>query len=152
MARYIDADDKKFPTRCDSYGDFERGWNACLKTIFQLPTDDVVPRAELDAMRSAANSYKMHYEKAETEVERLERILNYYALQYGTVKDQQGVTDRIKTKVAEQLLSELKKAVHEKAVQPGIIDVKPYILLKEFDAIITNMSKAIFEEGKRYED
>lgn len=66
-----------------------------------------------------------------------------------------GFTEELakaRNSAAKEILSELKKAVHEKAVQPGIIDVKPYILLKEFDAILTNMSKAIFEEGKRYED
>ena len=36
-----------------------------------IPTADVVPRAELDAMRGAANSYKMHYENARQEIERL---------------------------------------------------------------------------------
>lgn len=68
----------------------------------------------------------------------------YFLLAYGDRKNA--------NLAAKEILSELKKAVHEKAVQPGIIDVKPYILLKEFDAILTNMSKAIFEEGKRYED
>ena len=45
--------------------------------IVYAPTSDVAPRAEverltveLDAMRGAANSYKMHYENAKAEVAR----------------------------------------------------------------------------------
>ena len=78
MARYIDLDDKKFPKRYDDLGDFARGWNACLGTIYKLPTADVAPKSEverltveLDAMRGAANTYKMHYENARKEIERL---------------------------------------------------------------------------------
>ena len=48
-----------------------------IYAIRELPTADVVPKSEverltveLDAMRGAANSYKMHYEKARREVAR----------------------------------------------------------------------------------
>ena len=50
-----------------------------IQTIEALPSADVAPKSEverltveLDAMRGAANSYKMHYENAKAEVARLE--------------------------------------------------------------------------------
>ena len=49
------------------------------------PTADVVPKSE---------------------VERLEQILNSYALQYGTVKDQQAVIDKAKAAVASEIITE----------------------------------------------
>ena len=123
--------------------------NVFRRCVETCPTADVVPREELDAMRGAANSYKMHYENAQTEVERLERILNYYALQYGTVKDQQEVTDRIKTTVAEQLLSDLKIEAHNKAVHPCGCKIDPYISLKVLDGIIQKYINEYYEEGKK---
>ena len=49
-------------------------------------TSDVAPRAE---------------------VERLERILNSYALQYGTVRDKQKVIDEAKSEVASEIFEEI---------------------------------------------
>lgn len=43
------------------------------------------------------------------EVERLERILNSYALQYGTVRDQQRVIDEAKSEVAREIFEEIRK-------------------------------------------
>jgi tRNA G26 N,N-dimethylase Trm1 len=51
-----------------------------LEAILNAPTADVVPKSEV--------------EKLESEIERLKHILNCYALQYGTVKDQQDVTEQ----------------------------------------------------------
>ena len=58
-------------------------------------------------------------------------------------------SDNIKSKIVEDILSDLKKEIHKKAIYPGTKEVPPYISLREFDAIITNMSNALFEEGKR---
>lgn len=52
---------------CNTYCDHGEEYSPDLSKI---PTADVVPRAELDAMRGAANSYKMHYENAKAEVAR----------------------------------------------------------------------------------
>lgn len=94
----------------------------CYQTCPKSParSDDVVPRVELDAMRGAANSYKMHYEN-------------------------------VKSEVALDLLSELKKDIHNKAVFPGTQDVHPYISLKVLDGIIQNYINRYYEEGKGYE-
>lgn len=42
---------------------------------------------ELEAMRGATNSYKIHNENITEENERLNRILELYALKYGTISD-----------------------------------------------------------------
>ena len=41
------------------------------------------------------------------EVERLEKILNFYAIQYGTVKDQQKVIDNAKREVAKEIFEKI---------------------------------------------
>ena len=53
------------------------GMDYILDMIDNAPTEDVVPRSEyeelsieLEAMRCAANSYKMHFENAKQEVAR----------------------------------------------------------------------------------
>lgn len=119
-------------------------------------------KIELEAMRGAANSLKMHYEKAEAEVkrlrgillqftdivhkwgaknnidtteislvpilqeeadsiikkanqeleaeiDRLKHILNCYALQYGTVKEQQDVIDKANQAFAGEIFANLEK-------------------------------------------
>ena len=50
------------------------------RVLIQAPTADVVPRVEFEAMRSAANSLKMHYEKAKQEVAREIDDLKRYIL------------------------------------------------------------------------
>lgn len=50
---------------------------------------------------------KARAEKSEAEVERLERICNSYALQYGTVRDQQKVINEAKVKVAIKIFAEI---------------------------------------------
>ena len=40
------------------------------KAVETVPAADVVPKVEFEAMRGAANSYKMHYENAKAEVAR----------------------------------------------------------------------------------
>ena len=60
-----------------------------------IPTADVVPRSEV--------------EKADQEIERLEHILNSYALQYGTVTDKQKVIDQAKQDVAREIFEEIVK-------------------------------------------
>ena len=43
MARYIDVDRHSFPTlHQKELNDYMKGWNACLKSVLQQPTADVV--------------------------------------------------------------------------------------------------------------
>lgn len=67
---------------------YYKGLAMARGVIDETPTADVVPRAE---------------------VERLEQILNSYALQYGTVKDQQEVIDKIKRETAMEMFEEIEK-------------------------------------------
>lgn len=59
-----------------------------IDLVERQPTADVVPREEVD---------------------RLRHILNSYALQYGTVKDQNAVIDRIKAETAREIFEEIGK-------------------------------------------
>jgi hypothetical protein len=80
MPRYIDAEllDPEDFENCTPY--------QAREIIEDIPTADVVPKSE---------------------VERLEQILNSYALQYGTVKDQQAVIDKAKAEVAREIFEEI---------------------------------------------
>ena len=73
-----------------------------------------------------------------SEVERL-----YYNLQ--AVLEERAET---KQEVAREILSDLKKAVHDKAVYSYTKEMFPYINLKVFDAIIQNYLMKYAEERK----
>ncbi len=87
MPRYIDADAllkglelsiKSWSGDCNSNAPtMVRAYQDVVYRVKKAPTADVAPRAEverltveLQAMRGAANSYKMHYENAKAEVAR----------------------------------------------------------------------------------
>lgn len=84
MARYIDADAlMKEVKRIGGHN--LCGWETIgVKALIERqPTADVVPSAE---------------------VERLQHILDCYALQYGTVKDQQSVIVKVKSEMLSEFL------------------------------------------------
>lgn len=56
------------------------------RVLLQAPTLDVVPREEVDHLRHTLDSY---------------------AIQYGTVKDQHAVIDRIKEETAREIFEEI---------------------------------------------
>jgi hypothetical protein len=77
MPRYIEEEtfvnfvQEHFCNGCNNYNGVK--CKSCsvddaIGFVESAPTADVVPRIELDAMRAAANSYKMHYESAKSEV------------------------------------------------------------------------------------
>ena len=110
MPRYIDAEKiviEEFPLKdhelikvneCAFFG--RRNGKAIMqikdylkRMIDNIPSADVVPRseveelkAELEAMRGAANSYKLHYEKAKQEVA-MEILGDIYDLSKHSRKD-----------------------------------------------------------------
>ena len=61
----------------------------------------------------------------EREVERLKRICNSYALQYGTVRDQQKVIDEAKREVARKIFKEIKELL--KIVEYPGVNAQGYI-------------------------
>ena len=106
MARYIDADkliahlqdeirgcEPPFGSRANgksiAYGT-KLGLKSAISFVETLSTEDVAPKSEL---------------------ERLENVLNYYALQYGTVKDQQRVIDKAKSEVAREIFEEIENFI-----------------------------------------
>ena len=70
MPRYIDADEAIRLSKEDKLA-----WVYDLTDLEEflvgVPTADVVPKVELDAMRGAANSYKMHYDELKALYENL---------------------------------------------------------------------------------
>jgi hypothetical protein len=64
--------------------------------------NDVVPKSEI--------------EQAEAEIERLKHILNCYALQYGTVTEQQAVIDKANQKFASEIFAEIERLMENNEV------------------------------------
>ena len=69
----------------------------CYGCPHYVNTADVAPRCEVEAL--------------EKEIDRLKKILDYYALQYGTVKSQQQVIDRAKSEVAREIFEEIEAEI-----------------------------------------
>lgn len=76
----------------DDYNQLDNVEKFCANYI---PTADVAPKSEVEALGR--------------EVERLTNILNSYALQYGTVKDQHEVIDKAKAEAVKEFAEYLKK-------------------------------------------
>lgn len=116
MTRYIDAD-KFMVVLNDAQIEFSDTYEGLGRAKFLLslqPAADVAPKSEVDKlhevifmkedlMQSIAKE-RNHYSD---EVDRLERILHSYALQYGTVTDQQKVIDEAKADVAMEIFEEI---------------------------------------------
>ncbi len=90
MARYIDLEEleKRInenikPETLEEKALIEWCKDECIRQAYCMPTADVVPSAE---------------------VERLQHILDCYALQYGTVKDQQSVIVKVKSEMLSEFL------------------------------------------------
>lgn len=120
-----------------------------MRRIFDdLPTADVAPKSEVaalkiehEAMRTAANAYKMHYEKAKSEVERLHGIL----LQFTDIVHKWGAKNNIDTSeislvpiLQEEADSIIKKA--NQGVAREIID--------DFDEELHKFAERYYEQGK----
>lgn len=124
MAEYIERealmgvlDDAKYAVPSN---DFQRGVNASVevltKEVKYLPTADVVPKSDYDAVVSAVDNstkefLKLHdtYQEQKAEIERLNQILDSYALQYGTVTVKQAVMDKAKAEVAREIFAEIEE-------------------------------------------
>ena len=83
---------------CD--GDIGYGYFECPQYI---NTADVVPREEVDHLR---------------------HMLDSYAIQYGTVKDQHAVIDRIKSETAMEIFAEIEKCLLAQEVVTEQVRVK----------------------------
>ena len=122
------------------------------RVLEEAPIADVVPKSEVDGWREVAETnmfviLNMQDEltNAEAEVERLEQILNSYALQYGTVRDQQKVIDEAKREVAREIFEEISKA----SVDWGCYCVtlsKGAFLAEDVNRTLTELKKKYTEE------
>lgn len=124
MERYIDADNfrktmiKRFgciPCLTD-YSEASRYDIPIDDALNLAPTADVVPKSEYDAVVSAVDNstrefLKLHdtYQEQNAEIERLNQILDSYALQYGTVTVKQAVMDKAKAEVAREIFAEIEE-------------------------------------------
>lgn len=76
-----------------------------------VSASDVVPRAEVENLRKLAESDCEHCacellnqrDEAQSEIERLTRICDSYAFQYGTVRDQLPIIQRIGVDAAKEI-------------------------------------------------
>ncbi|MBO5969302.1 MAG: hypothetical protein J6S14_12480 [Clostridia bacterium] len=103
---------KKIDEHCAEFASILPACEGCEgKTVFGERTESCVYNIDdmycMDRARKNYFALKDRAEKSEAEVERLERILNSYALQYGTVTDQQKVIDEAKVKVAIKIFAEI---------------------------------------------
>ena len=100
MARYIDADKLEYDLQQKHCGECNMYDGLKCKTceiddmfyyLTAAPTEDVVPKSDVD---------------------RLQSILDSYALQYGTVMDKHIIIERVRTEVARELFDEIEDVLN----------------------------------------
>lgn len=106
---------------CNNKGD-DCGKEKC--PVYKVPTADVVPRAEAD---------------------RLQNILNYYAMQYGTVKDKREVMVRIKREIVRDIVMGAKDTLLDYHLQENKKYLKSQSKTKKRFEIETTRYRAITE-------
>lgn len=118
MPRYIDADaliKKIFPYDLVDEKCYSINAKAVHEEIKKAPTADVILRSELavHSVQDAATILNLQEsnKKLEAEVERLKHILDSYALQYGTVKEQQDVIDKANQEFASEIFGKIKEKI-----------------------------------------
>ena len=142
MARYIDVegyrklfDEEYKKTReliCEGethLDNLAEGFSEASRVIDRIPTADVAPRAE---------------------VERLERILNSYTLQYGTVRDKQKVIDEAKSEVAREIFEELEERIAVRTFTSKSEDYADgcFDTIEWVDSKIAELKKKYMEENE----
>jgi hypothetical protein len=70
-------------------------------------TADVVPKSEVESIITLNSQLEAKVFEERKEVERLKHILDCYALQYGTVIEQQEVIDKAKAELASEIFAEI---------------------------------------------
>ena len=118
------ADRNKF-----NFPEYADGWNSAVLIIDEAPTLDVVPREEVDHLR---------------------HMLDSYAIQYGTVKDQHAVIDRIKAETAREIFEEIEKCLLAQEVvteQVRVKEVGEWILHDYLPRHFAELKKKYTEEN-----
>ena len=105
----------------------------CLDLITRQKTENENLKVENQSLRSAANSLKMHYEKAQAEIERLKTNLNVELDNFASEYD-----EKIKAKAYKEFAERLKERIYKGGVHPTIED--------EFMCDIDNLVKEMAGE------
>ena len=158
MARYIDADaliealkadydregtkanDMAMSGNADlsvKYGHGQFCYLNAMERVKDTPAADVAPKSEVEKQ-------KLEIWRLEGEIERLKHICHSYALQYGTVRDQQKVIDEAKAEVAREIFEEIELKLSANESLEILSDGK---FLDYFDA---NLAKELAELKKKY--
>lgn len=94
------------------------GFSEATRVLDMLPTADVVPKSEYDAVVTALDNttkefLKLHdvYQEQQAKVKRLEHILESYSLQYGTVRDKYTIIKRERIEEAKEIFGDLKSNI-----------------------------------------
>ena len=143
MARYIDADELIRLIEIDALceGDYfsKRAAIKCVKTI---NTADVVPKSEVEGLITLNSQLEAVVFGQRKEIESLEKALRNSLPSYCQVITEEKAISLGKEygrrEVARDILSDLKKQIHDKAVRPHNAGIDAYISLKVFDAILQN--------------
>lgn len=109
-------------------------WDACDRHINRIPAEDVVPKSEVEKQ-------KLEIWRLEGEIEQLKHICNSYALQYGTVTDQQKVIDEAKAEVAREIFGEITDSIMFAYKN----DIIKYTSLLYFTSKLTELKKKYTE-------
>ena len=142
MGRHIDADQIPYYLDTSDEAPMEGRKIAFKSDIDKIPTSDVVPRSEVEAL--------------EKEIKRLQSILNNYALRYGTVRDQRAVIDNAKAEVVRKIFEEIdSKILAEIDRNNGVLIEfeganEPYHRIKGEVSALCKMQDFIAELKKKY--
>ena len=147
MARYIDAEAltdymlDRYNELCEECGDYDHyttGYGDAIDAIENAPTADVVPKSDDAGIMLTFDGATGYFPKAFL----IEAVKAYQKQgkdedRYIPLVDEnlQRVFDSYKKHVVTELLSDLKKSIHNNAVYTSLGSVN-YIPLKTFDAII----------------
>lgn len=122
-----------------------------------IDTDKVCNDAEYEVARlreinslltEAGQEWQQRYNDAQAEVERLQHILNCYALQYGTVTEQQEVINKAKAEAAREIFKEIENRLLPSNASGEFIGVTN----EWFDYYDLHLAEDIAELKKKYEE
>lgn len=124
MARYIDAD--KLENWVNAFHPADAYW--AIPMLRNAPTADVVPKREADMLHHLLNDAWKSIEE------------------FGNLC---GELQKAKDEVAREILSDLKKEVHNKATYTHARDTYSFINLNTFDQIVTEMIRRCENYGNQ---
>lgn len=140
--RYIDAD-----KLCEAlksmasvqYPDKQNTILGVVSSIENFPTADVVPKSEADNWYQLYHSIKEELKQEKMYHRETENLCDRYCIE----------SQQAKTQLAREILSDLKKEVHNKATYTHAKDTYSFINLNTFDQIINEMIRRCENHGNQ---